>query len=387
MKKAIVFVATTPFAVNAFMRMHLIAFSSTYQITLCVNTNLYPLVDEVKETIDVCHVDFARNISPLQDIRAFFQLLHVFGRLNPSVVHSITPKAGLLAMVASLVCFVPLRFHTYTGQVWVNSKGFSRFLLKSMDRLIAICAKRVFADSKSQCDFLVAEKIIRPGEISVLGQGSIAGVDLDRFHPDESVRSKLRRQFGIQNKDPLYLFIGRIVRDKGVIDLVRACAAVNAKFPAWELWIVGPDEEMLQTDLQFISQSIGSNIRLFGPTNSPEHFMAAADILVLPSYREGFGSVVIEAAACGIPSIAYRIDGVIDAIVENLTGLFVAKGDILGLGDAMLKLGIEKSLRENLGKAAKHRAVNFFSSRVVTENWLNFYSTLFVDTVKFSNEN
>ncbi len=376
MKYSLVFVATTPFAVNAFLRTHLLALAETQEVTLCVNTTAYPLVDDLARAVRVRHIDIARKIAPWQDLRALFQLLRCFREIRPATVHSLTPKAGLLAMLAGWLARVPWRFHTFTGQVWATRTGIGRSLLKGIDRLIALCAHRVFADSASQCRFLEEEGVVRRDGVTVLGQGSVAGVDLARFRPDPVARAAIRAETGVDDAVPVFLFVGRLVRDKGVFDLVEAFAALNALHGQWELWMVGPDEDGLQTTLQAEGKRLGGRIRWFGPTPTPERYMAAADVFVLPSYREGFGSVIIEAAACGIPSIAYRIDGVIDAIVDGRTGLFVDKGDIQGLSDAMNRLGAESSTRKILGDTAHLRAASEFSSATVCTAWLDFYSSV-----------
>jgi glycosyltransferase involved in cell wall biosynthesis len=376
MKQSLVFVATTPFAVNAFLRTHLLALAETHDVTLCVNTTAYPLVDDVARAVRLRHIDIARKFAPWQDLRALFQLLRCFREIRPSSVHSLTPKAGLLAMLAGWLTGVPWRFHTFTGQVWATKTGIGRSVLKGIDRLIAMCASRVFADSASQCRFLEAEGVVRFGGVSVLGQGSVAGVDLARFRPDSAARAALRAETGVADAVPIFLFVGRLVRDKGVFDLVEAFATLNAKHGQWELWMVGPDEEDLQATLQTEGERLGARIRWFGPTPAPERYMAAADVFVLPSYREGFGSVVIEAAACGIPTIAYRIDGVVDAIIENHTGCFVAKGNIEELAQAMERLGSDPDMSRNLGEAARRRAVEGFSSSAVSAAWLAFYGSV-----------
>ena len=378
MKHSLVFVATTPFAVNAFLRTQLLALAEIHEVTLCVNTTAYPLVDNLARAVRVRHIDIVRKIAPLQDLRALFQLLRCFREIRPATVHSLTPKAGLLAMLAGWLAGVRWRFHTFTGQVWVTRTGISRSLLKGVDRLIALCASQVFADSASQCRFLENEGVVRRGAISVLGQGSVSGVDLARFHPDPVARAALRAETGVAEAVTVFLFVGRLVRDKGVFDLVEAFASLSARHARWELWMVGPDEEGLQAALQAEGQRMGARIRWFGATPAPERYMAASDVLVLPSYREGFGSVIIEASACGIPSIAYRIDGVIDAIVDGRTGLFVDKGDVQCLSDVMNRLGSEFDFREFLGKTAQQRAVNHFSSLAIKNAWLELYANLHI---------
>jgi len=375
-KPSIVFVATTPFAVNAFLRTHLLLLEKTYDVTLCVNTKVYPLEKDIQDAVKVQHVDIARKILPWQDLRAFFQLLKCMWILRPVVVHSMTPKAGLLAMLAAKLACVPWRFHTFTGQIWANKSGIGRFLLKGIDQLIALAANQVFADSASQCRLMAQEGVVGNGEVTVLGQGSVAGVDLERFRPDQSARLSLRTEWSLSKDIPVFVFVGRMVRDKGIFDLVEAFALVNAKEPNWELWMIGPDEDGLQEKLSLIGKRLGANIRWLGRTFSPERYMAAADIFVLPSYREGFGSVIIEAAACGIPTIAYRIDGVIDAVLEGCTGILVDKGDVKGFAHAMENLANFPVKRKLLGQAALERASKDFSSTQVSQEWLAFYDAL-----------
>lgn len=373
-KRKIAFVATTPFVVNAFLRTHILALSQKYDVTLFVNTDAYPLVDDVAAAVDVRHIPIARKIAPLQDLTALFRLYQGFRALGPDVVHSITPKAGLLAMMGSALARVRLRFHTFTGQVWATKSGLSRSLLKNIDRITAACATRVFADSSSQCRFIERETVARPGTVSVLGEGSMAGVDLGRFHPDKAARRELRASLNVADEETVFLFVGRIVRDKGVFDLIEAFASASDGHQNWQLWLVGPDEEGLETQLRQRAADSGSAVQWFGATMEPEAYFAASDLFVLPSYREGFGSVIIEAAACGLPTVAYGIDGVVDAIVDGQTGLLVSRGDIAELSQTMRALGEDPDRRISLGNQALARAQAEFSSEAVCHAWLDFYS-------------
>lgn len=381
MRRTICFVATTPFAANAFLRTHLLALAESYNVTLCVNTAAYPLVDDLAKAVRVCHIDLARKTAPWQDLRALFQLLCCFREIQPTIVHSLTPKGGMLAMLAGWIVGVPHRFHTFTGQVWATRAGSGRGLLKSIDRLIVLCATQVFADSTSQCRFLEEEDVVQRGQVTVLGKGSVAGVDLARFRSDPKGRAALRTENDVAAEALVFLFVGRVVRDKGVFDLIEAFAAVSVRHRQWELWMVGPDEEGLQAALQVEGMHLGACIRWFGSTFSPERYMAAANVLVLPSYREGFGSVIIEAAACGIPTIAYRIDGVVDAIIENSTGCLVAKGDIAEFAQVMERLGSNPAILSDYGLAAQQRAIENFSSSIVSAAWLNFYSSVLKEVI------
>lgn len=370
---AICFVVTTPFAVNAFLLTHMKALADRHPIMLCVNRALYPLSGDIDPRVRVVDFPIAREISLFRDLRAFWFLVSWLRAERVAAVHSITPKAGLLAMLAARLAGIQLRHHTFTGQVWATKSGMARCLLKACDRVIVRAASQVFADSPSQCRFLEDENVVRPGRISVLGPGSIAGVDMDRFRPDAKVRQQLRAELNTIEDLCVFLFMGRLTRDKGIVDLIEAFAAVAARNSRVELWLVGPDEERLQEQLEPRSPSGPARVRWLGQTFQPERYMASADVLVLPSYREGFGSVVIEAAACGIPTVAYRIDGVIDAVIEERTGLLVEAGKVDALAAAMLAVSLDPARCQRLGRQALDRVAKQFSSSAVTADWVAFY--------------
>ncbi len=371
----IMFVATTPFAVNSFLANHIAALSQSWRVILCTNLDAYELMPSLLNTIVVHHIPFARKISIGLDLKSLLQLATLVRQLKPIAIHSITPKAGLLAMLAGSIAGVPNRLHTFTGQVWITKQGCVRRALKVFDRLIALQATHIFADSASQCRLLRDEGVVRHGQIRMLGPGSIAGVDLKRFCTDIINREQIRERVGTNEYACVFLFVGRLTKDKGVFDLIKAFRELTAVERNVELWMVGPDEEGLSLELRKSAEGCGAPIRWLGATSTPEHFMAAADVLVLPSYREGFGSAIIEAAACGIPTIAYRIDGVIDAVIDEITGCLLPKGDVMAFAQAMQRLACDQKALRNLSQAAQKRAIEHFSSSSVTAAWLAFYKS------------
>ncbi len=224
-----------------------------------------------------------------------------------------------------------MRLHTFTGQVWATRTGLSRAILKLADRIIARCATYTLADSPSQREFLIRERIVAPDRIAVLGSGSVSGVDATRFRPDAGRRRQVREQFHIPDASVVLLFVGRLSRDKGVLDLAKAFAALAAEFPDVHALVVGPDEEGLRPAFARLCAKHGERLHFLDYTTCPEDVMAAGDVLCLPSYREGFGSVVIEAAAAGLPAVASRIYGLVDAVVDGRTGLLHEPGDVADL--------------------------------------------------------
>lgn len=371
--QAICFVLTSPFVLNAFLLNHLQALAHHYAVTVCINTQesvVSPLLDD---RVELIHLPIAREIDLRQDLIALVWLIRFFRHRKFDAVHSVTPKGGLLGMLAAKLTGVPHRIHTFTGQVWATRRGFSRWLLKSSDRLLALCSSMLLADSVSQAEFLNHQGICRKGSIKVLGGGSISGVDLQKFSHSPGRREAMRLGLAVPSDALVFVFVGRLHREKGVLVLARAFAELQKHSKHAWLWFVGPDEDGLGVELLKIS---GERSLVLGLTQKPEEYLDAADVLCLPSYREGFGTVVIEAAAMGMPAIGSDIYGLSDAIVNNQTGLLVPAGDEIGLLEAMQKMS-SFDLRSALGRCAQQRAYDAFDAQKITASWLRFYATVF----------
>lgn len=271
--KSVCFVATSPFAVNAFLLGHLRMLSQNFRVTLCVNTKEYSLSPEIDKRVHVHHVPIERKISPIHDMAALLCLISIFRRSDFHVVHSITPKGGALAMLAGFLCRVPNRVHTFTGQVWVTRSGVMRLLLKFIDRMIVRLATIVLSDSASQSRFLEAELSLSFGKVGVLGGGSIAGVDIDRFRPSADDRRRVRQRLEVEPEAFVFLFVGRVARDKGVFDLVAAFRALSETCENLSLWVVGPDEENLVVELKAMMGDAGEAM-----ASHPQHVKNLGDV-------------------------------------------------------------------------------------------------------------
>ena len=376
--KKICFVTAAPLTLRAFMRNHLLALSRQYDVCAVADFSSEDIRDDWLPGIRLISVSIARPISPLADWLALLELVRIFRSEHFDVVHSVSPKAGLLAMTAARLAGVPHRIHCFTGQVWATRHGLGRWLLKSADRMIAANSNHLLADSHSQREFLEAEGILAKGEASVLGLGSISGVDLERFHPDSNVRKTIRDELGIPDHACLLLFLGRLNRDKGVFDLAQAFARLASGFDNVWLAMVGPDEAEVGARFNELCGDAVSRVVRVGYTSVPERYMAAADVFVLPSYREGFGSVVIEAAACGIPTVASRIYGLTDAVDEGVTGLLHPPGNVAALHETLVRICADSGLRVRLGEQAKERATAHFSMASVTAELLAFYEKILI---------
>ena len=364
-------VLTSPLVLNAFLLGHLSALSNHYRVTVCVNTKESTVSPRLDPRVELLHCPIARRIDLWNDLRAIVWLVRLMCARRFDAVHSLTPKGGLLGMLAARACGVPIRTHIFTGQVWATRRGFARALLRNLDKLMASCATDLLADSASQAQFLEQERICRTGRIQVFGAGSISGVDLNRFANEPGRRERVRASLGITSDVPLFLFLGRLQKDKGVHVLIEAFVQLAAQEDSSQLLPVGPDEDGLASSVR---AAVPGRCHVIDLTSRPEDYLDAADILVLPSFREGFGTVVIEAAAMGRPAVASRIYGITDAVLDGKTGLLCPPGDAKHLTRALERI-LDPDLMVQLGAQARDRAQTHFCAEAVTSHWLAFYRT------------
>jgi glycosyltransferase involved in cell wall biosynthesis len=330
------------------------------------NTNFHP-------------IPIARNLSPLSDLRSLLALYRCFREIRCDIVHSVTSKAGLLCALAGFAARVPLRLHTFAGQPWSGRTGPIRWISKACDWLIVRLNTCCYTDSESQRAFLIKEGVARDRHIRVLGAGSIAGVDLTRFSVARFDRRQAKAGLAIPAQAVVIVFVGRISREKGVGELVAAFEQLDqTRQGQLHLLMVGPFEtgrNALPPEARRILDQHAA-IKVIGYTDKPEDYLAVADILCLPSYREGFGSVIIEAAAMGVPAVATRVTGLVDAVVEGETGLMVPPYDVAALAGALARLRDDIGLRQRLGAAARDRACRLFDAAVVNQLVIDDYETL-----------
>ncbi|PWE44717.1 glycosyltransferase family 1 protein [Pseudomonas prosekii] len=335
------------------------------------------LGDELRKLVgsDFLAVKMVREINPLQDLVSLFLLIKIFKHRKFDIVHSTTPKAGLLCAIAGKIAGVNIRLHTFTGQPWVTMHGLKRHLLKLCDRVIGTLNTSCYTDSFSQQKFLVEQNVVKSNKIRVLGHGSFAGVDLQRFSASrfsEDDRKKLKSELNIDSESKVVIFVGRITKEKGVSELVEAFGRLVLEGQDLCLLLVGPYEPDGFDIIDNIKNaSIKNRIKIVGFSNIPEKYMAIADLLCLPSYREGFGTVVIEAAAMGLPTVGTCIYGLSDAVVDGETGLLVPVGDSVSLANSIRTLVDDEDLLMTMANSARSRAQTSFDS--------NLYSSLLID--------
>ena len=223
---------------------------------------------------------------------------------------------------------------------------------------------------------MIVERIAPPEKLTVLANGSVKGVDLERFKPDACIRAETRLALKLPLESAVVLYLGRLNRDKGLLDLANALVKAFSSVTNTYVLFVGPDEENLRMVITELLDNYKQNLRFVGYTDTPEHYMMAADLLCLPSHREGFGMVIIESAAVGIPALASRIYGITDALVDNETGLLHAPGAVEEIAKKLVMLIQNKMLRNQLGTSAKTRVLNEFSQQRVVLALLEYYKKI-----------
>lgn len=372
--KKLCYVATIPAVVHAFLRGHIQAAAEKHEVTVVCNSTDADLLAGLNARLVFLHIE--RKPSPLQDSRTLLQLLKLFRRERFDIVHSIMPKTGMLAMLAARLAGVPIRIHTFTGQVWVTKRGAQRVILQWLDRLTGSLANTALADSPSQRDFLVNAGVLPASKARVIGAGSICGVDARRFSPNAQTRDAARSELNIGAGQTVILYVGRLNRDKGMLDLAAAFAALAQNHADLLLLLVGEEEDVPYSRIQQLCEGQRAQLRHVRFTPAPERYMAVADIYCLPSYREGFGLTIIEAAACGMPTVASRIYGITDAVEEGKTGLLFPAGNIDLLTQQLQTLVENRELRRQMGEAARLRALELFPSQKITGAMLAIYNEL-----------
>lgn len=329
-----------------------------------------------REGVRTIGVPMHREISLAADCRSLVALYKLFRRERPYIVHANTPKASLLSMVAAWATRVPHRIYTVTGLRFETTHGVLRFILKTMERITCLCATKVIPEGDGVKATLLREHITRK-PMEKIHNGNINGIDLEHYDCTEQV---MTRAAEIRNgsEDFTFIFIGRMVRDKGINELVAAFDRLNREFPATKLLLVGKFEDELDPVLPETKQMIEKNpkIEFAGYQNDVRPYFAAADVAVLPSYREGFPNVVIQAGAMGLAQIVTDINGCNEVVVDGRNGLIVPKQNEEALYEAMRKLATDRDLTSQMAASARELITSRYRQQDVWEATLKMYKSL-----------
>ncbi|RXJ69011.1 glycosyltransferase family 1 protein [Halarcobacter ebronensis] len=366
MKKRICIVSTTGSVVNAFMLRHIEYLKNEYDVTVVLGDDI-PLKVDVK----VKKIKIIRKIDLMQDIKSLYKLLKYFKKKKFDLVLSIMPKSGLLSMISAMLVGINIRLHFFTGQVWATKKGFFKTLLKYMDKVIVKCSTNILVDSNSQKEFLESEKVL-DSRGSILNKGSISGVNTNYFKPNINLKNELRKKYNIVDSEIVFMYLGRINIDKGVIELADTFLSLFNKFSKVKLVLMGPLEDLTIKE-KIKELLINENVIYdFSYINNPQEILNLADILVLPSHREGFGTIVIEAAALKVPTIGSNIYGLSDSIVDKQTGVLHKVNDIEDMVKQYSNIILNKNLINQMGENAYKRVQKDFLDETLSLALLNY---------------
>ena len=367
-KKKIIRASTVPQSLDVFCKGMLKELSEKYEV-VALSSSGEPL-DRVRERegVRTIAVPMERHISLMKDLKALLAMIKTLRKERPYMIHSMTPKAGLLCMVAGKLTGVPVRIHTFTGLVWPTSTGLKRNILMLTDKLTCACATNIIPEGQGVKNDLIAGKITKK-PLKVLGYGNVMGVDMEHFSRRPEVL-KLSEDLNLRDSSKFtFLFVGRIVKDKGINELVGAFKKLYSEYPDIRLILVGPYEDNLDPISQESRDAISAydDIVAVGKKMGEEllAYYAAADCFVMPSYREGFPNTVLEAGAMGLASIVTDINGSREIIVDGENGMIVPPQNEERLYQAMKVMLTSQADREKLaGKARKMIADRFEQSFV-----------------------
>ena len=368
-KQTIVLVSTTAFTISVFMLSHIKKLSNYYNLLIFCN-DAKALKKKVPNNVSLINLNFYRKPQLIIDLKTLLKLTYLIIKNKPYLTISLSPKAGFLTAISSFITRVPYRIHWFTGQVWITKKSLDRKFYQLIDKIIFNLSSHVLVDSHTQRKFLISNNIISKNKSSVLLNGSVGGVNIKKFKFNISNRNSNRKKFSISKKDFIFLYLGRINRDKGIMDIIEAFEKIQELHKTF-LILVGPIED------KDIKNLIKNNKKVIhvGKTFSPEKWFSVADIFCLPSYREGFGSTIIEAGSCNLPTLGSNIYGINDAIKKDQTGFFHKAGNVNDIQKKMLFAIKNKKLLKKYGKKARKRVEKNFEESLVTQKFLEFINS------------
>lgn len=363
----IAFVTSSPMTVKAFLLPFINELIKENEVHVIADWTKEEEERILPDGVIIHRLNLERNPNPLRDLISLFKLIQILRKEKYDIVHTFTPKAGLIGQLASYIARVKNRYHTFTGQVWATKTGWIKILLKNLDKLTGFLTTAVLVDSPSQQDFLIENHVLQPGKGTVLGLGSISGVNLSKFQFSDEKRLSLRTELGLTENNFVLLYAGRLKVDKGIPELIAAFDMISKNKNCF-LVVVGADEDNLLPLLKS-----RKNVLFCGFTDDITSYFSMADLLCLPSHREGFGNVIIEAAACKLPSLASNIYGLSDAIENEKSGLLHRVKDPSDIALNLKKLINDKTMLSNLGENAFIRVNTCFTEKHIVEEFIKFY--------------
>jgi glycosyltransferase involved in cell wall biosynthesis len=366
----IAFISAAPETISSFLLAYIKELSLHHDIHIITSLGSNGNIRGLPSDITVHNVNINRDPKVFADLKSLFALYKLFKKQNYDLVHSFTPKAGLLTQISAFVARIPKRLHTFTGQVWATKQGLSRSVLKFLDKVTATLATFCLIDSPSQKAFLIKENLLKEENCKVLASGSISGVNIEKYVFSQETRDNLRSEHKIANDDFVFMFVGRMKKEKGVPELLEAFKQIGTDKKA-KLFILGSDEENLTESVNNIA-----NIHYLGFKSNAQEYYSFADVLCLPSHREGFGNVIIEAASCNLPALASNIYGLSDAVENGGTGILHQVKNMQEIASSMESFLADPEKLVAMRKRCRARVEETFDERILVKEFILFYKEI-----------
>ena len=317
--KKIIFLSTTYLTLDSFLKDHIKNLVKRGHKVYLISNFEEKKISKPKSNLFLINLKFRRKINVIQDIYCLFKLVFLFNSIEPQMVVSISPKAGLITAIASYLTNIKIRLHIFTGQVWSNKKNILfKNLLFNLDKLISYLSTNILVDSFPQKRFLIKHNVISSKKSKVILNGSMCGVDTQLFKKNIHENKKLRKKLNIRNNSIVISYIGRINKEKGIKSLLNVFSNLLKKKKNLTLLLVGKDEMDIKKIIN--NKKIIKKIKIISHSKNIEKFFQISDIFCLPSEREGFGLSLIEASSCQVPIICSDIYGIRDTMINNVTG-------------------------------------------------------------------
>jgi len=380
-KQKLIRITTVPVSLSTLLKGQL-RFINQYYNVLAVSSkgNLLECVKK-NEGVGIKSVEMSRTISPLKDLKAAWSLYKLFKIEKPLIVHTHTPKAGTVGMLAAKLAGVPLRLHTVAGLPLLEATGNKRKLLNLVEKVTYACATNIYPNSYGLKEIILYQGFCKDKKVKVIGEGSSNGIDTSYFSSSrfsEDQKTSLKNNLKIQSNDFVFVFVGRLVSDKGINELVIAFNEIYKENRQVKLLIVGQQEPDLDPLMKETQELINTHPGIISMGYQPDVrlYFAISDALVFPSYREGFPNVVMQAGAMGLPSIVSNINGCNEIIVEGKNGTIIPSKNVPALTKAMETLIRDRDLLTTLKSNARRMIQERYEQQGVWDALLSEYRRL-----------
>ena len=382
-KQKLIRITTIPLSLDKLLDRQLHFMSAYYDVIAVSSDKEYLEKVGKKEQVTTFHLEMTRKITPIKDFFAVLKLYFFLKRIKPIIVHTHTPKAGIVGMLASKMAGVPHRFHTVAGLPLLETKGFKRKILDFVEKLTYSCATKVYPNSYGLLAIITKNNYCSVTKLKVIANGSSNGIDTEYFNLNifsASQNLDLKKQLGIATSDFVFVFVGRLVADKGINEMVAAFKLVNEKYPNAKLLLVGDYETNLDPLLPLTLEQIKTSnaIITVGFQSDVRPYLSIADALIFPSYREGFPNVVMQAGAMGLPAIVSNINGCNEIIVEGKNGTIIPVKNTSTIIKKMELLLTDEDYFKKLKSNAREMIVSRYEQKVVWEAIIEEYKKCYV---------